>query len=96
MNEVEELPWIRAELNLSANVENGIIIFSVVPANTQEALPGRPAGPGHGPLDYVVHNRNRERGAHKQMIYASKKRSLGLTLESQGDKLPWIVRECFL
>ena len=56
------IAWIRAELNLSANVENGIIIFFVVPANTgSAALPGRPAGPGHGPLDYVVHNRNRER-----------------------------------
>lgn len=49
-----EMLWIIAELNLSANVENGIIIF--FRASRQH----RKRSPGHGPLDYVVHNRKRE------------------------------------
>ena len=56
--------------------------FSVAPS-----LEHRKRFPGHGPLDYVVHNRRREGErrslACKHMIYDSEKRSLAL--ESQGE-----------
>ena len=74
-----------AELNLSANVENGIIIFPPLPRSN--------TGSASLVMDRLTmwfttateRGRERERGARKHMIYDSKKRNFSFALESQGE-----------